>query len=437
MANRANKLLDLLRPAVAVVLLWASCAWAQDGQQPVEPVQGIRLDLSDRPGHYSSAVTKPEPVTTAPNAPVNVEANKPRALSLRLATGVGYDSNVFRTEHNTSSGYFWNVRPAFALNGTAGKHNLGVGYEGDYRTYFDFSTEDFYDHRIFANANLDLTRKVDVNLSGQVWWGHDPRGSMGARVINPGDLDTWRESRVRAELVYGREITRAQVIPWVEYSTMRYLNNNQSDRNYDVGQIGASGRWRFNPRLYGLAEGSVADVNYLESSNSLSRTESNFLVGFGWEATAKTSGDILIGVLNQNFDDPAQGDTTNFDWSARINWAPEPYSRVTAFTRRTARDDPSGGQGTFLANTVGAEWRHAFSQRLELNTGIEYSVADYNGPRTDKYLLYDISITRGLTRWLDVVASYQYVGRRSNIPGLDYDDNMLLIELRAGMDYGF
>jgi hypothetical protein len=437
MPVKDNNLLDAFRPAVAVVLLWANIAWAQDAPQPVQPVEGIRLDLTDRPVNYYSAITKPEPIAQPQNEIVDLGGEKPRALSLRLATGLGYDSNVFRTERNTQSGYFWNVRPALLLNGRVGKHNLGLGYEGDYRTYFDFSTEDYYDHRIFATANLDLTRKIDVNLSGQVWWGHDPRGSMGARVINPGDLDTWRESRVRAELVAGREITRAQVTPWIEYSTMRYLDNNQSDRNYDVGQIGVRGRWRFNPRFYGLAEGSLAQINYTDPSNNLDRDESNLLVGFGWQATAKTSGEILVGILNQNFDDPGRGDTTNFDWNARVFWSPKPYSKVTAFTRRTARDDPSGGQGTFLANTIGIEWRHAFSQRLELNTAIEYSIADYDSPRTDKYLQYDLSVSRGLTQWLDVVASYQYLGRRSNIPGLNYDDNMILLELRAGKNFGF
>ena len=112
---------------------------------------GIRLDLNDRPAHYSTAAT--EVATSDPRS------GKPRALTLRLATGIGYDANVFRTGQNTRSDSFWNIRPAILLNGWAGKHNFGLGYEGDYRKYFEFDTEDFFDHRIFANANLDLTRR--------------------------------------------------------------------------------------------------------------------------------------------------------------------------------------------------------------------------------------------------------------------------------------
>ena len=429
MAKNAHRLPEFVRPAVVIAILWANSAWAQVEQQAVQPVQGIRLDLSERPAHYSTAATE-----VADSDP---RSGKPRALTLRLATGIGYDANVFRTGQNTRSDSFWNIRPAILLNGWAGKHNFGLGYEGDYRKYFEFDTEDFFDHRIFANANLDLTRKVDVNLGGQLWWGHDPRGSMGARIVNPGDLDTWREYRVKAELVYGREITRAQIIPWVEFSGMRYLNNNQSIRDYDRQDYRVRGRWRFNPRFYGLVEGGFARVNHLNPNNDLDRNESGVLVGFGWQATAKTSGEVLVGLLDRDFYDPSRGNSRDLDWDARIHWMPKPYSKVTAYTRRTSREDASSGVGTFLADAFGARWRHAFTQRLELDTTLEYTVADYDSPRKDKYLRWDIGLTQSLTRWLDIGVSYQYLARRSNTPSLDYDDQMFLLELRAGTDYGF
>ena len=436
-AISAKFLLGIFRLAVAIALLSADFAWAQVEQEAVRPVEGIRLEIIDRPSHYTPAVTVSELAANPQSAESGFESGRPRALGLRLATGIGYDDNVFRTEQDTSSGFFWNVRPAIVLNGWAGKHNLGVGYEGDYRKYFDFSTEDFFDHRLFANANLDLTRKVDVNLGGQMRWGHDPRGSSGARIINPGDLDTWREYRAKAELVYGREITRAQIIPWVEFSGVRYLNNNQSIRDYDRQDFRARGRWRFNPQFYGLIEGGFARVNHLNPANDLDRNESGVLVGFGWEATAKTSGDVLVGILGRDFDDPSRGNESDFDWDARIHWSPKPYSKVTAFTRRTSREDASGGVGTFLADTFGVRWRHAFTRQLELDTNFEYTIADYDSSRKDKYWLWGVRVTQRLTRWLDFGARYQFLGRRSNIPGLDYNDQMVILELRAGTDYGF
>ena len=437
MAMDAEELLVRFRPAVAMALLWAGCAWAQVEQQPVQPIQNLRLDLVDRPPHYAPAVTPADVGAGPPTGEPDPELGKTRALTLRLGTGVGYDANVFRTEQNTESDFFVNLRPALLLNGWAGKHRFNIGYEGDWRKYERFDTEDFYDHRVFANANLDATRRLDLNLGGQVWWGHDPRGSPGARIVNPGDLDTWTEYRVKLEGVYGREITRAQIIPWVELSGIRYTNNDQSDRDYDREDYRLRGRWRFTSRLYGLAEGGFAHIDHLDPGNTLDRDETELLVGFGWQATAKTSGEVLVGILDRNFDDPARGSSTDLDWDMRLHWAPKPYSKVTAFTRRTSREDASGGLGTFLADTWGVRWRHAFSARTELDTALEYTFADYDSPREDKYLQWDLGITQGLTRWMAIGATYQYLGRRSNVPGLDYDDQMLLLELKFGTDFGF
>ena len=212
-----------------------------------------------------------------------------RGITLRLSTGVGYDANVFRTERNIRDDFFWSLRPAASLNGVFSKHSYRLGYEGDYATYSDFGTEDFYDHRFLGDTRLDLTRKLDLVFGAQYWLGHDPRGSLGNRIIVPGDLDRWQEYRVKAELVVGREIARAQIIPWVEFSGMRYTNNGQSIRDFDRQDFRLRGRWRFTSRLYGLAEGGYANITHLDSRNTLDRTETDFLLGIGWQATAKTS----------------------------------------------------------------------------------------------------------------------------------------------------
>ena len=434
MANDAGESLDRIRPAVALLLLAAALPCAHAQQQPLQPVENIRLEQIDRPAHYSSNISIPD-ATAATDAAA--PSPLPDVLQLRLATGFGYDDNVFRTESDTRSDYFWNVRPAIVLDGWAGKHNLSIGYSGDYRTYSNYSTEDFYDHRIFANANLDLTRKVDLKLGAQVWWGHDPRGAPESRIVNPGDLDTWRDSRVKAELIYGREITRAQIIPSVEFTQQRYLNNNQSDRDYDRQDYGLRGRWRFTPRLYGVVEGGIAHIDYLDPGNSLDRDEYWILGGVGWQATAKTSGEILIGALNQDFDDPAFGDSTNLDWNGRVYWTPKPYSKVTAFARRTSVDAPSPGGGNYLADTFGVGWRHAFTEQLELDLGLEHTLADYDTGRKDKYWRLDLTLRQSITNWMDVTATYQFLTRDSNVPGLDYDDNMVILELELGTDYVF
>ena len=136
----------------------------------------------------------------------------------------------------------------------------------------------------------------------------------------------------------------------------------------------------------------------------------------------------MFGILNQDFKDPALASSTNPSWDIRIHWSPKPYSKVTLYTQRNALEN-AGGVGNFLADTYGAEWAHAFTERLDLNTGIDYTVADFDSPRVDKYLAFNLALTHDLTRWLDVGLTYQYLNRRSNIPGIDYDDNAIWAQL--------
>ena len=73
---------------------------------------------------------------------------------------------------------------------------------------------------------------------------------------------------------------------------------------------------------------------------------------------------------------------------------------------------------------------------MVMNTDINYTIATYSTGRKDNYLGFQIGVTHKLTRWLDVEAQYRYLTRSSNIPGISYDDNMVLISLTVGFAHG-
>lgn len=453
----AKKLLGILRLAVAIALLQANFAWAQFTQQPVQAIDTRvtgRYDANPdgtgavQPGlAIGSQVTEqylanPDAVGTPRTGQDLVgeengrDSSPLRGITVRVSGGLGYDDNVFRTESNTSSDYFWLIQPSVYLSGGFGKHGFGLGYEGAWSRYSEYGNLDYDDHRLFADADLDLSRKLDLTLLGELSYGHDPRGGVGTCIVCPTDLDTWRAYRVGGELIIGRRIARAQITPGIEFSGIRYTNNGQSSRDFDRQAYGLRGRLGITPRLSVVAQGGYAIINHLDPGNDLDRTETVLLGGIEWEATAKTSGEILIGSLYQDFDDPARGSSTNFNWLARVHWSPKPYSKVTVYTSRQYQEDASGGVGYFLANTFGASWRHGFTERLAMDTNVDYTIADYETGREDKYLAFQIGFTHRLISWLDFGAHYRYSNRRSNIPGINYDDNTVLLNLTVGIGYG-
>jgi hypothetical protein len=430
MATYAKKLLDVFRPAVAIALLWANSVCAQIDEQSGQQVD---LRVTKENATNNGPVNRAGPAAQNGDLSSLDQGGPLRGLTLSLSAGLGYDDNVFRTENNTRSDTFWLVRPDAYFDFASGKHGYRLGYEGEYAHYFEHSTEDYDDHRLFATAEFDLTRKLDFNLGIEGYYGHDPRGSIGTRLIVPGDLDKWFQYSVAADLVIGRPITRAQIIPSIEFSGVRYLNNNQSIRDYDRQDFRLRGAWRFNPRFYGIAEGGFANIDHLDDNNLLDRTETDFLVGFGWQATAKTSGEALFGILYRDFSNPVNADNSNPTWDIRVHWAPKTYSKFTAYTRRSSREN-AGGVGNFLADTYGLRWQHGFTSRFNFLSSIDYTVTDFSTPRQDDYVIFDVGLTYQMTRWLGAGVSYQYLNRRSNIPGIDYDDQKYLFELTAATD---
>lgn len=438
MASPAQSAPDGCRPAVAIVLLSAGMAWAQVMEQPVQPVQPvapveeIHLQRSEEP---PVSPVGAEGERGGPGRGSRGDSGPIGGVGLRLNVGLGHDDNVFRTRRDTRSDFFWSLGPSIDLTGRLRKHALRLAYEGDYASYFDLRTEDFYDHRIIGEAELDPSRKVNMNLLGQVWWGHDDRGGLGSRIAGSRELDRWREHRLEGELVLGREITRAQIIPSVQYSALRYLNNDQSIRDFDRYDYHVRARWRFTPTLWGVVETGLSTIDHVDPANALDRDEIGLLAGIGWEATAKTSGEIKVGVLTRDFHAPGRGAAQSFNWDARVDWAPKPYSKVTAYTRRDSQESGAGGLGTFLADTYGIRWRHGFTERLDFETGAEFVRARFEDGREDDLLDLDLGLVYELTRRLDVAGTYRFRTRRSSLGELDYDDHVIMLELRATLEH--
>jgi hypothetical protein len=144
---------------------------------------------------------------------VGNESGPLRGITLALSAGIGYDDNVFRTESNTRDDFFWSVRPSVYLNSGFGRHAFRLGYEAVLIRYTEFDNQDYTDQRVLADAALDLTRKLNLNLIGELRWGHDQRGGIGTCLVCSPTPDTWRAYRVGADLVIGRAISRAQITP--------------------------------------------------------------------------------------------------------------------------------------------------------------------------------------------------------------------------------
>lgn len=432
MAGHDKKLLAQAL-AVACASLGAPGAAAQG---VVQPVPGIDLRLSD--SLRQEREEESAPAVRAQAAPGEEELRRPvqpfRGLHLRFTAEPGYDDNVLRSEDDPRGSFVIRLRPSVTLDGGYRKHSAQLRYEGEVGRFASVPEEGYFDNRLSTRVRLDLSRRLDVDLEAEAELGHDSRGALGTRLAAAPEPDRWRRLQGAAEVRYGRRIARAQLTGRLEYQGIRYLNNGQSFRDFDRLTSTGHARWNLAPRWSLLLEGSLSDIDYVLGSSPLDSTETSLLAGVAWEATAKTRGEVKLGLMSKRFDGDTFQDFSGTRWDAEVFWNPKPYSEVRAYTSRETQESSEAGASHLVDSKLGIGWRHALTERLSFDTRAEYNLADFSDARRDELLDLRGEFTWKARSWLDLGAVYVHSRRASSEAGASFVDNLLLLRIAAFLE---
>lgn len=241
-----------------------------------------------------------------------------------------HDDNILREENNEESDNIFSVSPDLVWRWFFGKHRLTAQYAGDYAEYDTNNNENYDDHFLFADLLLDLTPKLNVDLQANHSRGHEARDSAGLTPGVSAKPNEWKENRLFGQLTYGRRIANAQFELDLEGRKLDYTNNNQEFRDRDTDSV--TGRFFYNlgPKTSVILEASHRDIDYTTSGiRDLDSQERFYHVGFRWEATYKTTGELKVGRFEKDFDSSAEEDGNGASVVGKVTWEPRTYDRVT------------------------------------------------------------------------------------------------------------
>lgn len=407
--------------------------------------EGVRLNLSvdlmQAPGRVvGQAEGRQETGVNTRISPETEREPYEQRFTYEVTPNLTYDNNVQRTNAGGEGSLVLSLEPKLGYQKRFGKHTLNLEYLGDYARHRSLRQEDYEDHQVNAGLQLDLTRRLDVNFETGVELGHERRGQPGSRdtdtdvgpVTPP---DQFKEGRVYADIIYGREIAKAQISVSLDSRMRRYDNNGQDyrDRDYDT----VTGRLLYNlgPKTALVAEVSLGDVDYLEPGvEDLDSSETRYLVGLSWKATAKTTGEFKVGWRRKDLSDETRSDFNGLDWEGRLLWEPRPDSKVSV---EAGRSMVEGGAGTsyFVDDHIGAAWRHALTRRWTMDTTSVLRRVQSDEGDTDRYYSLGASISYSLYRWLDVGLGLEHNRRDSSLPDGGYQDTAASALLRFTGDF--
>ncbi len=370
--------------------------------------------------------------TVAPSGPAGFPVG-PMTVYPGIDLAIGHDDNLFLQQTSPKSSSFTVVSPYVRAEARPGPHKFDIGLRIDDGRYHSSAADNYTDYSLLGNGDMVFSGRAGLKLRAEHRHGHDPRGSTDRGIsATPDEYDN---TGIDGVFRYGAAGARGRIEIDAGAFARRYTNNRitteASDR--DTGQLGGTFFWRVMPRTELLAQVGFREIDYRLAGSTLDSTESRYLVGVKWEATAKTTGIAKFGRLKKDFDSPLRQDFSGSSWDVGVRWSPLTYSVFDLNTSKQTGESTGFGD-TIVTKLYGLTWSHAWTSRLRTQALANYRTETFTGAgvgREDDTTSWGLRVGYDFRRWLRFGAEYTHFDRDSNTAGFDYKRNLLLFTVGA------
>lgn len=381
-------------------------------------------------------------LTTATHAQ---DADTDVTFDASIAFEEEYRDNIFSTTNNTESDLITRVAPRAELGVTGEGFDVRLLGSLEAAHYADFEDEDYLDAQVGASGTFDATSDVTLFGGAEHAWAHEQRDSPDdANGIEP---TLFRRAGAHAGFEYapGTLSTRFGV-NFNDFDFDSTKTSLGSLDNDDRDRLMSEAGGRITRTLEdgtGLFVQGAYDRRDYRSNDAVRRDSDGFNAAIGVSGTiSQVTGEILAGVISQDYDDPGLEDVTTFDVGAALTWRPAPLTRVRFSLDRSLEEttvsETDGGVTTFASGYVstsgGARVSHRVAPQVTLGASIGYDVNRYSGiDRTDYLGSIGVDARYYFLPHLYLGAGFRHVERNSNVAGADYDSNAVTLRLGAQM----
>jgi len=403
----------------ALALAYAAESLAQDAQFGIAPSARTQRALSDAP-------TESGRTDEGLYAAVGVAYSHRSNVRRESVDGAGPESDSAVV-----------VTPQAGYKRFFGRHSAEIGVTTQFTRFQDLTDEDTQNYTVDGLANLDLTRILDLGLFASYTDATEPRGGSGTRTVQSIEPDEVEITGYGGVVTLGRPAARIQVQAGADRSQWRYQNNQQQFRDRDDDRIHGRVIYNISPRTSIFAGASLLDVAYKRPDLvGLDSEELGYNVGARWDVTEKTRGSISVGRTEKDFDNPLLEDVDTTTLAGRLSWSPRQRTTLSLYGSRQFEETASTADTYFISELIGASVSQSFGSRWDGFAYINETNDEYESGRQDEILDYGLGLNYALLRWLSVGAQYSVIERDSNIPGNDYEDEIISLLLNGNFELG-
>ena len=374
--------------------------------------------------------------------PTNLQAG-PFFFTPTLDLEAYYTDNLWLTDSRKKDTWVGVLTPRLQTWLQDGVNTYSLILELEDSTYENSSDDDFTDYTAKLDIHHEFNSKNVVNVLGEYYDGHEERGTG----LIEGDLSfatdkpvEYTRATIGGDYTYGNRASKGRVKLAGKTADYEYDNfrNFTRYRDYTENTFGGTFFWKVAPRTDALVEVRYIDNDYDETNpsdpaGSYNSEEMNYLVGVEWDATAKTTSHIKVGMYDREYDFGARSDDDGFTWEVGVEWKPRTYSILDLQTRRFTQE--TNGLGDAInTEEYALGWKHHWNQRARTSLRGLYYTEDYQGSsREDHNYVAEARYDYEYRRWLDLGAGYRYEDRDSDINRFSYTANIFFLEAKLSL----
>jgi predicted porin len=384
-------------------------------------------------------VTTQSLAAATPIGPAIINAG-PVAITPTVGTEIKYRDNIYLQDNDTTDSWIYIARPAVnaALQDRDNLYQLD--YRGEGGWYQEDSTgdrNDYFDNTLSGNAHMEFSERWITEVFGSWAALHEDRGTglsegfIGGVIPKPIEFD---QGDVGASLQYGSDEGVGRLLLSAGYMDRQYQNFEELTRSRDREEttFAATFFYPVAPKTDVLVEYAYKDIEYpnpFQQGPALDSDENSLWAGAEWEMTPNLTSSARLGYVDKDFKDSERKDWDGLGWS--VSLAMQPREQDTVFVESSRRPEETTLQGDFIKRTnLTARWTHDWSDRVYTELSALYGKDEYEQSINDREDdIYNISFRVGyeFRRWANIYAGYSYDDKDSNIDGLSYKDNIVMV----------
>lgn len=360
----------------------------------------------------------------------------------KLSVTAEHNDNIFATDVSEIDDLIWRVTPEIALSSDWSRHALGAYARTVLNRYQDFDSENTTDYGAGVNGRLDILRFTTLN--GSFDWANltEPRTSPDSpgTAAEPVQYDLASLRLIGEHTVNRLRFQGRYAFQRFDYDSPPRIGGgivDQTFRDRNVSMLAGRVDYAVSPdtALFLEVIGNKRAYDRAATATEVSRDSDGvqFLAGANFELGAVTRGEVAVGYLKQNFDDPRLENIDGFGARAQVEWFPTQLTTVTFTGSRTVEDSATPGTGAYLSSNIGAQVDHELMRNVILTARAAYGEDEYDIiNRRDERQSAGVSATYLLNRSIGVTASYAY-DRRDTVKGVgtDFKQNKIAATLTA------